>query len=1167
MVTYGVSDTPTGIFETSTGEEISRQQAEQQKRDAEAASAKAEADRRRERDRKRDRDRRREEERIAEAARQANLKALADAAAKAERDRLARETIAKAEADRLAREAQTIFDTEKFNEEQARIAETERRIKEQQAERDRIARETIFQTPTPTPVTHVPSAVVPVPTTPKIDLEKKWNEAIMGDTFVGTTKLRSEFGGVKYKYDRLIKDDKFIGTQTQYDNYIRESEALSQALSKEYNTYKKDVEDYNYELTHYGIFTTATGLAAAPTIIPPTPPPTAREEALQMSLPAGERDLPPMTLPPEPPTMKEKVIGKISEISTKIIDPISKVEVPFTDTKIVDIPFFETTIGEAASLPAKAIEGILDFSAAGWEDLYDKTYGTIELQPMTWKGQGTKPKRNTIEWKQAIVMGTLVPTITGEKVGKIIKTTGELATYVTPILGLTYIASSAAKGINTYSNPEKEADRRFEEYYKEYKADYDVAYKNLASGYELSDIKTKAQLRTEVMSEIITNVKSGAAIEAATSLAFLGGIGAVKTVGAGLKVVPRTSLGGLSKKEIAEAAKAATKEFKALESAPVKFFEVVEKDTGKIITKGFQEAKGLKTEFVIEGALKKIDGKVFLPKATGKGITTGEILVKGKPVQVISPSVFEVGAKGVSKPIGKIGDVEVFGQIGKTVTIPGASSIAFYKAPPKESIGLLTKPKEIKPEVITKQIEKNIFIGGKPSVDVAEQVAFKFGKEKYGTTRDPLGVEYKPELTLTKGKDTLGLTITKPKTPGFFEGEVVKVGEIPLKIKTPKPVVASVTFEIKPSLLITKTPLAKTFAGPKPKFPTPKQNIPGIYNVGGTKQFAGVTEPGFIPIHIPTKVPILPKPVIKAPTIKLTIPLKIKTPIPKVKTPITKPKFIPDYLPSMVGGTGLVLTKSLPSITPKIKFEETIVSGPLIIPKPATTTTFMEPQVTTKFLEPFAVTTGLTTSILDTKTEVDVIQVPKLTTTTIQVPLLKSKTDTMAIQAFKQSQVSAQALISRPVLKTREIGVSPRPRFRIPPFLIPSPAKKRKVRKKVRKVRPGTYTGYIKRFGKWKVHTTGAKIPVMAKTKRKIKRELGASYKIKGPQGKYVMIPITRQFRRSRAKKTPYVMVEKAKYRLNAPKEKSEIKYAKKIAPKKKKKVRRKKRKTNMFFK
>ncbi len=117
------------------------------------------------------------------------------------------------------------------------------------------------------------------------------------------------------------------------------------------------------------------------------------------------------------------------------------------------------------------------------------------------------------------------------------------------------------------------------------------------------------------------------------------------------------------------------------------------------------------------------------------------------------------------------------------------------------------------------------------------------------------------------------------------------------------------------------------------------------------------------------------------------------------------------------------------------------------------------------------------------------------------------------------------------------------------PSAPPSLRREKRISKKVKKkpIRKGMgYEGSYRRFGKWISLSKGTRAKATASVKRKVKRELGASYKVKDLKtGKYIMPEITKQFRRSKAKKTPYVVVEKRKYRLDSPKEKREIKAAK----------------------
>ena len=139
----------------------------------------------------------------------------------------------------------------------------------------------------------------------------------------------------------------------------------------------------------------------------------------------------------------------------------------------------------------------------------------------------------------------------------------------------------------------------------------------------------------------------------------------------------------------------------------------------------------------------------------------------------------------------------------------------------------------------------------------------------------------------------------------------------------------------------------------------------------------------------------------------------------------------------------------------------------------------------------------------------------------------------------------------RPIRERPKIYTIPRPRR--------EPVK-RKPKEKIIKKGKG-YEGSIKRYGKWKPIVKGTKAQVTARVKKKIKRELGASYRVRDlKKKKFIMLPITKQFRRSKAKTTPFVVVEKRAYRLDSIGEKREIKAAKRAAAKKAK------RKKSLFF-
>ncbi len=141
--------------------------------------------------------------------------------------------------------------------------------------------------------------------------------------------------------------------------------------------------------------------------------------------------------------------------------------------------------------------------------------------------------------------------------------------------------------------------------------------------------------------------------------------------------------------------------------------------------------------------------------------------------------------------------------------------------------------------------------------------------------------------------------------------------------------------------------------------------------------------------------------------------------------------------------------------------------------------------------------------------------------------------------------------VKKPLKKPKIIS----PFFKIPKRKAPLPKKKKVIKKSEQ------FEGSIRRFGKWNTIIRGPKKKVVEVVKQKTRKELGASCRVRDlAKNKFVMLPVTKQFRRSRSKKTPYVLVEKRKYRLDSPLEKKEIK-----AHRKRKSKTRVKR--NLFFK
>ena len=197
---------------------------------------------------------------------------------------------------------------------------------------------------------------------------------------------------------------------------------------------------------------------------------------------------------------------------------------------------------------------------------------------------------------------------------------------------------------------------------------------------------------------------------------------------------------------------------------------------------------------------------------------------------------------------------------------------------------------------------------------------------------------------------------------------------------------------------------------------------------------------------------------------------------------------------------------------------------------------FLKPLQTTKttqesVLKPLLKTEQTLEPI--TKQKVSAIVIPKQD----QIPFLASASKLKIIQ--KTTQETIPKTISKTIQKPSVVQK---------PFILEwlSSKKPRSISQVQTKKSSGDYKSYIKRFGKWKPVSTGSKQKAIKQAREKVRRTLGASYRVKNPKGKFIKLPITKEFRRSKNKKTPFALVEKSKYRLNSASEKAEIKRSRK---------------------
>jgi len=111
----------------------------------------------------------------------------------------------------------------------------------------------------------------------------------------------------------------------------------------------------------------------------------------------------------------------------------------------------------------------------------------------------------------------------------------KITPYLIPVVGETLLGSEVARAQVEYAHPEKEANKIFEDYYKEYLITYKKAEEELKEGYELESIKTKAELKVMVLPEITAQIKEGAVVKGTIAGGILLGVGAVKGISKGAK--------------------------------------------------------------------------------------------------------------------------------------------------------------------------------------------------------------------------------------------------------------------------------------------------------------------------------------------------------------------------------------------------------------------------------------------------------------------------------------------------------------------------------------------------------------------------------------------------------------------------------------------------------
>lgn len=828
------------------------------------------------------------------------------------------------------------------------------------------------------------------------------------------------------------------------------------------------------------------------------------------------------------PKVMGSMIGSTEFISEQEYKPlIFGVGIPGTDIgfgKRIDTGITE---GEKAALIESTLSKFEEeVIGPGWSGIYGET---ISKLPSEWQPskvisgkeaeykkliediQSEKLKPKDVDFTEFVI--PYAP----EEIGAGVKTAFKFGTYALPYLGSARLVSGVAEGAEEFKHPEKIADKRFEETWIDYNQKVKEAKSNLAEGYELTDIKTKEELKEDIYPKIIEDVKKGGLTESIVSASFLAGYGIIKV---GSKVfkstVPKSKYLGMTETEYAKVLKEAEKEVSKLGKQDIAWIGKVEKDagTGKVFIRGEQKFGGFKRDIKVYGELKKTEsGRVFIPKGKGEVGGKGELFFgkKKTPYQYLEAQKFEVGSdalsirgkkfleypklveeipskikllressliqKGMKEEFKiveesikgtegikvfpeELAEAQTYKVLGKTTTIPKAGSFALYKI----------KPKYIKPservvskieKAVEKQMKEHIYFGG----DVLKKV------------EGEAAIQIKPNLFLVSGRKEAGLLVVK---------EVKKAGEE-----------LGVTF-----VKGEKTPFSKTF-----------QELEQLKQV-----------PTLI------RTPKIPKP-------RLTK-LAPKEVVTKIGEEV--------YFPKMVGGTGEVVSKYAGrGIYERTKgdsiFKQRIdrEAGNLITQKKSLILSSGITQTPLKVLEKDEV------SVEKEKEKSILLTTERLKIDQVAIPIQKSLQKTT-----QETDVGFKSVSFKPAVS--EIKIEVFPKLKIIPKIKPSYEHRLTIQMK----KPVPKQGYVYEYrvrGKWQRAKTpfayATKVGAEVAAQERVLKGATASYKIvKAKKGKRVV--------RTRKKLSPYrdvlfrkgkeagVMVQKKLLRILSEGEKREISYA-----------------------
>ena len=787
------------------------------------------------------------------------------------------------------------------------------------------------------------------------------------------------------------------------------------------------------------------------------------------------------------------------------------------------LPLIKVPLKKVTSFPAYAVEKIAEYTGKEWADIYSKTISKLppEWQPSRvilgkeeeYKKVVEAIQRGELKMEDSKFMELVTPVV-GEQFGEVIATGLKTIPFLVPGGGEVMLVSGVFKAREEYLHPEKEVEKEFKIWWKEYK-EYEPP-----EGYEKL-YTTEVEARKGVIPEMTLNVKEGALSSGLKSALTLGGIIAMRGISKGYDFFGKKVKTIKPLRKLKEGRKLLLEEKKIIgEKGTLKLQKyslwgekkppMVEIKTTK--AREFFKRKPLETKYIPSETYKQYSYNPFTGKrwVPSKGDSFAVQIESHKKYGTL----FKVSGESVPR------DLESFMKL--------SSRERWEWKKLAEKITGKALPEKMTPKFFK---ETSLKIKG----ETISQRIFRF--KKRGKEGVSITTPWKEGKSITQTEEVL------LQTPLKYEGDInlFKIKQVSKDVTKP---FSRATGEVSytKGIIVEHKPIV--LKGGDVSGGTPS----GIIKTPFEKTF-GIQETKLIS---KLKFPSPPKPT------KLT---PLKTVVKREVSLVTFPR--------MVGGTGEVKSKYFG----KGVYEVTEETGGLFTKSEITTQLDIKPKlIVSDKLKPLYISKPKITQI--PREKITQIPIEKITPFVIDKPkeLITQKFDLGFVSKLAERSIQVPRAIVRPSFVSPKIKVRPprpirplKPMPKIPIILsgryVRKTIKKKPIKKKpIVKKRIG-YSFEVKRKGKWEESELPYAFATLegaeAVAQKKVLGEAAASYIIVGARkGKKVIStgrvinPLENVlFRKGKGG----TKVQKKLFRILSPGEKKEISYAGGLARKKSK--------------